>query len=67
MHYGNSRNRLSGSGQKTRRGRLRLRWGRVSQDVSNESPHGFIYSPRSFWRLLHLAISGKSVEGSKDA
>ncbi|RVX07570.1 hypothetical protein CK203_025212 [Vitis vinifera] len=39
MHYGSSRSRLSGSGQKTRRGRLRLRWGRVSQDASNDPPH----------------------------
>ncbi|RVX13860.1 Transposon Tf2-8 polyprotein [Vitis vinifera] len=38
------RNRLSGSGQKTRRGRLRLRWGRVSQDASNDPPHGLYRS-----------------------
>ncbi|KAL6330114.1 hypothetical protein AAG906_040033 [Vitis piasezkii] len=44
MHYGSSRSRLSGSGQKTRRGRLRLRWGRVSQDASNDPPHGLYRS-----------------------
>ncbi|KAL6350679.1 hypothetical protein AAG906_028134 [Vitis piasezkii] len=27
---------------RAQRGRLRLRWGRVSHDVSNKSPHGFI-------------------------
>ncbi|RVW38677.1 hypothetical protein CK203_077471 [Vitis vinifera] len=30
------------SGQKMRRGRLRLRWGRVSQDASNDPPMAYI-------------------------
>ncbi|RVW21679.1 hypothetical protein CK203_099894 [Vitis vinifera] len=48
MHYGSFRSRLSGSGQKTRRGRLQLRWGRVSQDALNEPPHGLYRR----WKLL---------------
>ncbi|KAL6326360.1 hypothetical protein AAG906_007865 [Vitis piasezkii] len=43
--------RLSGSGQKTRRGRLRLRWGRVSQDASNDPPHGLY---RRVWKVLEM-------------
>ncbi|RVW62476.1 Transposon Ty3-I Gag-Pol polyprotein [Vitis vinifera] len=42
MHYGSSRRTLSGSGQKVRRKCLQLRWRKVSQDASNEPPHGFI-------------------------
>ncbi|KAL6330753.1 hypothetical protein AAG906_009181 [Vitis piasezkii] len=42
MHYGNSRSRLSGSGKNARRGRLRLKWEKVSQDASNEPSYGLI-------------------------
>ncbi|RVW38676.1 Transposon Tf2-8 polyprotein [Vitis vinifera] len=41
-HYGSSMSRLSGSGQKMRRGRLWHRWGRASQADSNEPPHSLI-------------------------
>ena len=63
MPYGNSRSKLSGSRQKARRGRLRLRWGRVSQADSNEPPHGLIQSQEAFGD----SQSGKSVEGSREA
>ncbi|KAL6349736.1 hypothetical protein AAG906_041143 [Vitis piasezkii] len=47
IHYGSSRSRLSSSERKARRGRLRLRWGKVSQDASNEPPHGV-------WKVLEM-------------
>ncbi|RVW21670.1 hypothetical protein CK203_099904 [Vitis vinifera] len=58
MPYGNSRSRLSGSEQKARRGRLRLRWGRVSQDDSNEPPHG-LYRAR---KLLETPRVGRVLK-----
>ncbi|RVW66450.1 hypothetical protein CK203_065194 [Vitis vinifera] len=49
---------VSGSGQKARRGRLRHRWGRVSQADSNEPPHG-LYRARKLLRLLEWEECGR--------
>ena len=62
MHYGSSRNRLSGSEQKARRGRLRLRWGECLRMTQMSLPMGLyrarklLKTPRvgKVWKVLEI-------------
>ncbi|KAL6338004.1 hypothetical protein AAG906_007813 [Vitis piasezkii] len=62
MHYGSSRSRLSGSGQKARRGRLRLRRGECHRLIQMSLPIGLyrarklLETPRvgRVWKVLEM-------------